>query len=103
MIVDQPDFLTIPSKVRLIKQTPKCTSFFKCLFTPRHHCGQNAAFGAYQNQGVSGATNHREVEWTDTKYSVGSIVINTPERTLYFIEGNGKAKRYAVGVGREGF
>ncbi|WP_365969775.1 L,D-transpeptidase [Mesorhizobium sp.] len=32
----------------------------------------------------------------------GSIVINTSERRLYYILGNGKALRYAVGVGKEG-
>jgi lipoprotein-anchoring transpeptidase ErfK/SrfK len=85
------------------QQVQKCTSFLKCLFTPRRHRAQNAAFGAYQNQGLSGATNHSEVTWTDTKYPAGAIVIKTPERALYFIEGNGKATRYAVGVGREGF
>lgn len=64
---------------------------------------ENATFGAYQNQGLSGATNHHKVSWNETKYPVGSIVIKTPERELYFIEGNGKATRYAVGVDREGF
>ncbi len=33
----------------------------------------------------------------------GSIVINTTERRLYYVLGNGKALRYAVGVGKEGF
>ena len=32
----------------------------------------------------------------------GSIVINTTERRLYYILGDGKALQYAVGVGREG-
>ncbi|RRI00716.1 L,D-transpeptidase [Mesorhizobium tamadayense] len=32
----------------------------------------------------------------------GSIVINTTERRLYYILGDGKALRYAVGVGKEG-
>jgi lipoprotein-anchoring transpeptidase ErfK/SrfK len=32
----------------------------------------------------------------------GSIVINTTERRLYYILGNGRALRYAVGVGKEG-
>ena len=88
---------------QLTPQTPRCTGFLKCLFTPRHHRVQNAAFGAYQNEGLSGATNHSEVAWTDTKYPVGTIIIKTPERALYFVEGNGRATRYAVGVGREGF
>lgn len=32
----------------------------------------------------------------------GSIVINTTERRLYYILGDGKALRYTVGVGKEG-
>ncbi len=94
---------TAQAENQLTPQTPKCTGFLKCLFTPRHHRIQNAAFGAYQNQGLSGATNHSEVAWADTKYPVGTIIIKTPERALYFVEGNGMATRYAVGVGREGF
>lgn len=33
----------------------------------------------------------------------GTIVINTSERRLYYVLGDGTALRYAVGVGREGF
>jgi lipoprotein-anchoring transpeptidase ErfK/SrfK len=33
----------------------------------------------------------------------GSIVINTSERRLYYMLGNGTALKYAVGVGKEGF
>jgi lipoprotein-anchoring transpeptidase ErfK/SrfK len=33
----------------------------------------------------------------------GTIVINTNERLLYLVEGNGKALRYGVGVGKPGF
>ena len=33
----------------------------------------------------------------------GTIIINTPERRLYLIEQGGKARRYAVGVGKPGF
>lgn len=32
----------------------------------------------------------------------GSIVIDTTQRRLYYVLGNGKALRYAVGVGRQG-
>ena len=35
-------------------------------------------------------------------YSAGTIVVNTPERRLYYVLGDGKAIRYAVSVGREG-
>src|SRR5258708_15456248 len=33
----------------------------------------------------------------------GSIVIHTDERFLYLIQGNGRAIRYGIGVGRVGF
>jgi lipoprotein-anchoring transpeptidase ErfK/SrfK len=37
------------------------------------------------------------------KYQVGSIIVRTPERALYLVLPDGKAMRYRVGVGREGF
>lgn len=39
----------------------------------------------------------------ETKLSKGTIVVETSERRLYFVLGNGRAIRYGVGVGREGF
>jgi lipoprotein-anchoring transpeptidase ErfK/SrfK len=36
------------------------------------------------------------------KYSAGSIVIQTSERRLYYVIGNGQAVRYPVGVGKAG-
>ncbi|CAH1652214.1 L,D-transpeptidase catalytic domain [Hyphomicrobiales bacterium] len=45
----------------------------------------------------------REVVDYPTKYSPGTIVINSTERRLYFVMPNGKAMRYGVGVGRPGF
>ena len=38
-----------------------------------------------------------------TNYSPGTIVISTPERRLYLVLGNGRALRYGIGVGRDGF
>ncbi len=33
----------------------------------------------------------------------GSLVVDTSERRLYFVHGDGTAMRYGIGVGREGF
>jgi lipoprotein-anchoring transpeptidase ErfK/SrfK len=33
----------------------------------------------------------------------GTIIISTAERHLYLVQGNGKALRYGIGVGRDGF
>ncbi len=33
----------------------------------------------------------------------GTIIVNTRERRLYLVQGNGTAIRYGIGVGRDGF
>src|SRR5204862_2366450 len=38
-----------------------------------------------------------------TREPVGTIVIDTPNTYLYLVLGNGKAMRYGIGVGRDGF
>jgi len=38
-----------------------------------------------------------------TKEPAGTIIIDTPNTYLYLVLGNGKAMRYGIGVGREGF
>ena len=39
----------------------------------------------------------------ETSHAPGTIVVNSAERRLYLVLENGKAIRYAVGVGRPGF
>jgi lipoprotein-anchoring transpeptidase ErfK/SrfK len=36
-------------------------------------------------------------------YKPGTIIVNTAERRLYLVTGNGQAIRYGIGVGRVGF
>ena len=36
-------------------------------------------------------------------HAAGTVVIDTPNRFLYLVQGNGKALRYGIGVGRPGF
>ena len=38
-----------------------------------------------------------------TKEPAGTLIIDTPNTYLYLVLGNGKAIRYGIGVGREGF
>src|SRR4051812_13218429 len=38
-----------------------------------------------------------------TREPAGTIVIDTPNTYLYYVLGGGKAVRYGIGVGREGF
>ena len=38
----------------------------------------------------------------ETKHPAGTIVVDTPERRLYYVMGGGRAMRYGIGVGRAG-
>lgn len=45
----------------------------------------------------------KEIVTYETNYAAGTIVVETGERRLYLVLGDGKALRYGIGVGREGF
>ena len=55
-----------------------------------------------QATGLDQIYRRKEVEY-DTREKPGTIVINPSEHFLYFVEGGGRAVRYGVGVGSEGF
>lgn len=46
---------------------------------------------------------HRQVVAFETDEKPGTIIVDTKEKFLYFVMGDGKAMRYGIGVGREGF
>jgi len=46
---------------------------------------------------------HRRIVNYSTREAPGTIVIDTPHTVLYYVLGDGRAVRYGVGVGREGF
>tara|TARA_R110002126_G_scaffold96469_1_gene225660 strand:- start:48857 stop:49606 length:750 start_codon:yes stop_codon:yes gene_type:complete len=39
----------------------------------------------------------------ESRHKPGTIIIDTPNRFLYLVQGNGTARRYGVGVGKPGF
>ena len=45
----------------------------------------------------------RQMVEYDGRESIGTIVIDTPNKFLYLVQGNGTALRYGIGVGRPGF
>ena len=45
----------------------------------------------------------REVVAFTEPHPKGSIIVDTGERRLYYVLGDGRALKYAIGVGREGF
>ncbi len=46
---------------------------------------------------------HRQIVSFDTAERPGTIIVNTRERFLYYILPRGKAVRYGIGVGKQGF
>jgi len=45
----------------------------------------------------------RQEVWYDGAQAPGTIVIDTPNHFLYLVQGEGRAIRYGIGVGRPGF
>ncbi len=45
----------------------------------------------------------RQVVNYPTRFSAGTVVIDTSKTYLYYVLGDGKAIRYGIGVGRDGF
>ena len=45
----------------------------------------------------------RQMVFFRTTEAPGTIVVHTQERFLYLVQGNNRAVRYGIGVGREGF
>lgn len=93
---------------------------------PRGHYVQQQAFAApelddpYAQPGLSGRGYRRErapapiepgfdprFEKQEVSYNgphgAGTLVIDTPNKYLYLVQGNGRALRYGIGVGRPGF
>ena len=46
---------------------------------------------------------HRQIVSYPTREAPGTIVIDTPNHFLYLVQGEGRAIRYGIGVGRPGF
>jgi len=45
----------------------------------------------------------RQTVYYPSNYAPGTIIINTAERRLYLVQPGGRAIRYGIGVGRDGF
>jgi lipoprotein-anchoring transpeptidase ErfK/SrfK len=45
----------------------------------------------------------RQMVYYRTTEAPGTIIVQTSERFLYVVQGNGRALRYGIGVGRDGF
>jgi len=63
-----------------------------------------AAMPHEQDNGVAEPSRFkRQIVDYRTNESAGTVIVDTPHTYLYYVLGNGKAIRYGIGVGREGF
>ncbi len=76
-----------------------CVGFLNCLAGKPRRGVQTASTGSSRERPTG-----EDISWAPaSNYAPGSIVVRTPERALYLVTGAGEARRYRVGVGREGF
>jgi lipoprotein-anchoring transpeptidase ErfK/SrfK len=52
---------------------------------------------------VLGGTWEKQLVFFRTNEAPGTIIVHTGEKHLYLVQGNNRAIRYGIGVGREGF
>jgi lipoprotein-anchoring transpeptidase ErfK/SrfK len=64
---------------------------------------RDQSFGDAQDEYALPAELRRQMVAYPTQEAPGTIVIDTPHTYLYYVLGGGRAMRYAIGVGREGF
>ena len=77
-----------------------CSRFLDCVFErPRRGVQVVSTRKSVPDQPTA-----ENITWAAaSNYAPGSIVVRTPERALYLVTGPGEARRYKVGVGKEGF
>jgi lipoprotein-anchoring transpeptidase ErfK/SrfK len=77
-----------------------CWRFLDCVFNKP----QRGVQAASTRKSVPDQPTAEDISWAAaSSYAPGSIVVKTPERALYLVTGPGEARRYKVGVGKEGF
>jgi lipoprotein-anchoring transpeptidase ErfK/SrfK len=91
-----------PLGERNVSRAQVCSNFFQCLFGGARR--ERSSFGrSTYSRGFMDRTTRTEVGFENGKYRPGSIIIRTPERALYYVLPGGRALRYKIGVGRDGF
>lgn len=71
------------------------------IYNPDTNTWEDAATVATRSK--RGSSIKREVVSYETSYKPGTIVVETSERRLYLVLPEGRAMKYGIGVGRDGF
>jgi lipoprotein-anchoring transpeptidase ErfK/SrfK len=82
----------------------QCRTFVECLKSSPRKAKATRSVKKGKSKSVADQSTAEVVSWDKAgKYSPGSIVVSTRDRLLYLVMDSGKARRYSVGVGKEGF
>jgi lipoprotein-anchoring transpeptidase ErfK/SrfK len=76
-------------------------SFAARIFNLDTNQWEDAATVATRNK--RGSSIKKEIVAYDTKFKPGTIIVETSERRLYLVLDDGRAMKYGIGVGRDGF
>lgn len=93
----------VQSNARTRYSQAGCTNFFNCMFQKKPRYQRRVAIVSGGTGGGLDRQTRTTVPWKEAKFSPGTIIVRTPERALYYVLPDGKALRYDVGVGKEGF
>lgn len=86
---------TAPAQVLALRSDPAPVSIFREVLQDRDTADDATA--------EISARLRRQIVNYSTNEAPGTVVVDTPNTYLYFVLGGGKAIRYGIGVGREGF
>jgi lipoprotein-anchoring transpeptidase ErfK/SrfK len=76
---------------------------FEALFGPQREPVAAPAYASPTDDGAQRSEFRRQVVDYRTSEAPGTIIVDTPNTYLYLVMPGGKAMRYGIGVGREGF
>ncbi len=92
--------LMAPHRLGVARPAPQQAAFSPAIVAPQRR--QAPAADPRYGRPIDPAFLPREVAYSGGQPK-GTIIIDTEARYLYLVLGNGRAKRYGVGVGRPGF
>jgi lipoprotein-anchoring transpeptidase ErfK/SrfK len=73
------------------------------IYNPDTNQWMDASEVAARTNGMRGSPIKKEIVSYTSKYKPGTVVVETSERRLYLVLEDGKALKYGIGVGRDGF
>ena len=93
LAMNDPDFFSFPGSIfQQVVREPAPQAY-----------ATEAAQDESEASGVVDERFRRQMVNYATQHAPGTVVIDTPNTYLYYVMGGGKAVRYGIGVGREGF